>query len=119
MSTSKYPKRQKVRLAGVRLWRVTLAGACCERSRKLSEAEGGELFLLGDVFRCRECGANLILGLPAQAAARVLGQRGGRQGGLVRAAKLSPERRREIAVKAAHVRWGTLPTAVEGRSPNG
>jgi hypothetical protein len=35
-----------------------------------------------------------------------LGRRGGLIGGPKRAAKLSPERRREIAKKAAAARWG-------------
>lgn len=34
---------------------------------------------------------------------------GGKKGGPARAAKLSPERRTEIAVKAARTRWGSLP----------
>ncbi len=39
------------------------------------------------------------------AAAVELGRRGGLVGGKARAAKLSPERRREIAKKAAAARW--------------
>jgi len=39
--------------------------------------------------------------------ARALGRRGGKKGGPARAAKLSTERRREIAIKAARARWGT------------
>ena len=35
-----------------------------------------------------------------------LGRRGGLKGGKARASKLSPEQRREIAKKAAAVRWG-------------
>jgi hypothetical protein len=38
-------------------------------------------------------------------AAVELGRLGGRKGGKARAAKLSPERRREIAKKAAEARW--------------
>jgi hypothetical protein len=34
------------------------------------------------------------------------GRLGGAKGGAIRAAKLSPERRREIAQKAAAARWG-------------
>lgn len=33
-------------------------------------------------------------------------RKGGRKGGRARAAKLTPERRREIARKAANARWG-------------
>ena len=40
-------------------------------------------------------------------AARLLGSRGGKKGGKARAEKLSPERRTEIARKAAKARWGT------------
>ena len=39
-------------------------------------------------------------------AAVALGRLGGKRGGRARAEKLSPERRREIARKAAAVRWG-------------
>jgi len=35
-----------------------------------------------------------------------LGKLGGKKGGDTRAARLSPERRREIAQKAARARWG-------------
>ena len=38
-------------------------------------------------------------------AAVALGRLGGRKGGNARAAKLSPERRREIATIAAQARW--------------
>ncbi len=40
------------------------------------------------------------------AAAVLLGRRGGLKGGRARADSLSPERRREIAKAAAMVRWG-------------
>jgi len=36
-----------------------------------------------------------------------LGKLGGAKGGVARAAKLSPARRRAIARKAAKTRWGT------------
>lgn len=39
-------------------------------------------------------------------AAVALGRLGGLKGGKARAEKLSPERRKEIAVKAASARWG-------------
>jgi hypothetical protein len=38
-------------------------------------------------------------------AAVALGRLGGKRGGAARAAKLTPEQRREIAKKAAAVRW--------------
>lgn len=38
-------------------------------------------------------------------AAVLLGRRGGLKGGHARAALLTPERRREIAIKAAQSRW--------------
>ena len=45
---------------------------------------------------------------PAKDPAAVsLGRRGGLRGGRARAAKLSPERRREIAKRAAAKRWGS------------
>jgi hypothetical protein len=40
-----------------------------------------------------------------QTSAQVNGRNGGLKGGAARAAKLSPERRSEIARKAAQVRW--------------
>jgi hypothetical protein len=39
-------------------------------------------------------------------AAVALGKLGGRKGGRARAAKLSPEERKEIAQRAAKARWG-------------
>ena len=39
-------------------------------------------------------------------AAVALGRLGGLKGGKARAEKLSPKRRKEIAVKAASARWG-------------
>jgi hypothetical protein len=42
-----------------------------------------------------------------RAAARALGRRGGLKGGKARAAKLSPERKAEIARKAAEARWAS------------
>ncbi len=39
-------------------------------------------------------------------AAVALGRKGGLKGGKARAAALSPEKRREIAKKAARARWG-------------
>jgi hypothetical protein len=35
-----------------------------------------------------------------------MGSQGGKLGGKIRAAKLDPERRREIAAKASAARWG-------------
>ncbi len=39
--------------------------------------------------------------------AAALGRRGGLKGGKARAAKLSPDQRRESAQRAARARWGT------------
>jgi len=39
-------------------------------------------------------------------AAQMLGKLGGLKGGKARAAALTPERRKEIAQKAAKARWG-------------
>ena len=41
-------------------------------------------------------------------AAQMLGRLGGLKGGKARAAKLSPERRREIAQKAIQARWAKV-----------
>ena len=43
------------------------------------------------------------------AAAVSLGRRGGLKGGKARAAKLTPERKSEIAKKAAAARWSKRP----------
>ena len=40
-----------------------------------------------------------------QKAARILGRLGGLKGGKARADKLTPERRKEIALKAIAARW--------------
>lgn len=46
---------------------------------------------------------------PAKDPERVArGKLGGSKGGTIRAAKLSPERRAEIARKAAQTRWGKV-----------
>lgn len=45
--------------------------------------------------------------VPASSPMAELGRSGGLAGGTARAKKLSPERRREIAQKAAAARWGT------------
>lgn len=37
--------------------------------------------------------------------AAIMGALGGKKGGIARAKKLSPERRKEIAIKAANARW--------------
>ena len=42
---------------------------------------------------------------PDESSARVGGRKGGLKGGRARAEKLSPERRAEIARKAAQARW--------------
>jgi hypothetical protein len=42
---------------------------------------------------------------PVKAAAALLGRKGGLKGGKARSDKLSPERRAEIAKKAAQARW--------------
>ncbi|MDP9234152.1 MAG: hypothetical protein M3P01_06325 [Actinomycetota bacterium] len=46
---------------------------------------------------------------PKNPAAVELGRRGGLKGGKARAAKMTPEQRREAAKKAAAVRWGVRP----------
>lgn len=46
-------------------------------------------------------------------AAVALGRLGGKKGGHARAQTLTPERRREIAVKAAKARWQDQPAARE------
>ena len=43
---------------------------------------------------------------PKEIDYKALGRKGGLKGGKVRAYKLSPERRKEIAVEAAKARWG-------------
>lgn len=48
--------------------------------------------------------------VPTSSPMAELGRTGGLSGGTARAKKLSPERRREIAKKAAAARWGTGKT---------
>ena len=45
----------------------------------------------------------------AVALGRLGGKAGGKKGGKARAASLTPERRKEIAKKAAAARWGKRP----------
>jgi hypothetical protein len=47
---------------------------------------------------------------PVRAAAALLGRKGGLKGGKARAASLTPEKRREIARKAAAARWHDRPS---------
>jgi hypothetical protein len=44
-------------------------------------------------------------GAPTETPAQTSGRKGGQKGGKARAAKLTPERRSEIARKAAAKRW--------------
>jgi hypothetical protein len=46
-----------------------------------------------------------------------LAKRGAQKGGLVRAARLTPEQRREIARRAAAARWRKEKSKDEGASP--
>jgi hypothetical protein len=46
---------------------------------------------------------------PIRAAAALLGRKGGLKGGKARAASLTPEKRQEIAKKAAAARWHGRP----------
>jgi hypothetical protein len=48
-------------------------------------------------------------------AAKILGRLGGLKGGKARAAKLSPERRREIAQNAIKARWNKVAKAKESK----
>jgi hypothetical protein len=52
---------------------------------------------------------------PVRAAAALLGRKGGLKGGKARAASLSPEKRSQIAKKAAMARWShpAAPDTVE------
>jgi hypothetical protein len=47
---------------------------------------------------------------PKDSAAVARGKKGGKIGGVARAAKLSPSRRRQIAKKAAQARWNREAT---------
>jgi len=76
----------------------------CERCELRNAQQGGDY--------CKECDERLDNG-PAQRlldrskdpAAVALGRKGGLKGGKARAASLSPEKRSEIASKAAKARW--------------
>lgn len=56
------------------------------------------------------------IGIKMRDAVR-LGSRGGLKGGKIRAALLSPERRREIAKIAAQTRWANRPTVLLTPTP--
>lgn len=62
---------------------------------------GGQVYILG-------------MGRKKNPHAVALGRRGARKGGLARAAKLSPERRKEIARKAIYARWEKQKKGVTG-----
>jgi hypothetical protein len=61
--------------------------------------------LIGDIAMGQIKDGDEGAGAPATEFAR----RGGVKGGAARAAKLAPERRAEIAQKAAKARWGWCP----------
>ena len=82
----------------------------CEAEATLEEP--AESFEIGTP--CEECGAptervevlrRRVVTTNQNAHAAALGRLGGLKGGPARALRLSPERRREIAVAAARTRW--------------
>jgi hypothetical protein len=58
-----------------------------------------------DALRVVEIGTGVPLNSKKNPAAVALGRLGGKKGGKARAEKLSPERRKEIAQRAAAKRW--------------
>jgi len=71
------------------------ATAAYQAIRHLTRQKGGEPPPLSPAAR--------------SAIAALLGSRGGKKGGKARAESLSPERRAEIAKKAADARWSNKP----------
>jgi hypothetical protein len=57
--------------------------------------------------------------LRAESPARTLGKLGASKGGKARAAKLTPERRREIATKAVETRWARVRVLAKRRGEAG
>jgi hypothetical protein len=97
-------KRERIVVDAVRRCLV------CEWEETITEAEDTDV--LGPT--CRRCGAPTervaVVARRVEAIARnpnasALGRLGAKQGGLARAAILSPKRRREIARAAARARW--------------
>ena len=64
----------------------------------------------GDAIGCAVAVAKVATGETEDTQTK--GQEDGRKGGHVRAMKLSPERRKEIAQNGAAARWGTHKKAV-------
>ena len=104
--------RPSMRRAILRVRRRCLV---CAWEAELEEPEGTDE--IGTP--CEECRAPTerveILGRRKTVANRnphaaALGRLGGLKGGRARASALSPERRREIARKAARIRWGRKKT---------
>ena len=73
--------------------------------------------LLGDVADAYEMVDSIIDG-DGNTAAAILGSRGGLRGGVARAKALTPERRSEIAQKAARARWGRVAASTREDSPD-
>jgi hypothetical protein len=61
--------------------------------------------LIGDILTGQTEDSQAVLAEPKTGAAE-FARKGGLKGGAARAAKLAPERRAEIAKKAAKARWG-------------
>ena len=59
--------------------------------------------VIGNAVHVMRIATGQIEDKPSKAPARA---KGGKKGGKARAAKLTPEKRREIAKKAADARWG-------------
>lgn len=79
---------------------------------QLAEAQDGAIPSVSEVVASNAALGRFMEGLrlPKDPAAVSLGRKGGLKGGKARAAKLSPERRSEIARKAAAARWGDKPS---------
>ena len=89
-------KPPKCRNCGVEEWRHVCAGAVPAPSRVTLEV------VKGTAPRAKTAA---VRSSTLKHEMRALGRRGGLVGGAVRAARLSPERRREIAQAAARARW--------------
>ena len=64
--------------------------------------------VIGNAVHVMRIATGEIEDKPSKTPARA---KGGKKGGKARAAKLTPEKRRQIAKKAAESRWGRKPTS--------
>lgn len=96
-------KPPKCRACGVEEWRHVCAPSFSPVHSRVTSKPAAEKVLKTAPRAKRAAPAQAS---PVKHDMKALGKRGGLVGGVVRAARLSPERRVEIARAAAQARWG-------------